>query len=65
VARTDGSKKIALFSGHYELCSYWELHLTLRSVVRIRFPAWVLQVVACMCGIKCILRYSSKDIEHG
>jgi len=27
--------------------SYWELHLTLRSVVRNRFSTCVLQVVAC------------------
>ena len=33
-------------------CSYWELHLVLRSVVRSRFPIRVLQVVACRCGNK-------------
>jgi len=51
--------------GHYELCSYWELHLALQSVVHSRFLARVLQVVVCKCDSKSISRYSSKDVEHG
>jgi len=33
--------------GRYELCLYWKLDLALRSVVCNKFPARVLQVVAC------------------
>jgi len=32
--------------------SYWELHLTLRSMVHSRFPEHVLQVMACRSGSK-------------
>jgi len=61
VARTDGSRKIFLFDvgrcvgslGTYtNYGSYWEFHLALKSVVRSKFLAYVLQVVACRCCSK-------------
>jgi len=66
VARTDGSRKIVL---RYLADEFGSLG-TLRTLLRIdnhlsRLPARILQVVACRCGNKGILRYSSKDVEHG
>jgi len=61
VASTDGSGWIALLSdsltslvvlGRYGLCSYWELHLALRCVIRSMVSAHALSVVADRCDSK-------------